>query len=473
LNIKQLPPITLKKLIMKKYINILFLLALLFPQGCKNFVEGINDDPNNPYDAPLESVINAALTGMIVGNEGHEARISCMWSGQFSGVDRQYAGLNQYSATSQDFHWEKFYLAARNAEIAIEKGVKERNLLSQGIGKIVKAQCLGTVASLYGDIPFSEANSYPEVLNAKFDPQKDVYAKIQVLLDEAIAHLNNLPSSPSAVADIDFYYGGDAAAWTKAAYSLKARFFLHTKDYASAQTAAAKGISGAADEWIIPHTSGSVGQDMNVYFNFGKVEREGYMDASAAYLPELLDNSNSLYRGNAKTDESARFAWFFTGKKGAYDLNYGKSFAPSAPFPLFTAEETHLIEAESFARLSNFDNALLRLNAARQVLAGKYASGKYEAYTKSDFEAGGIANISGKSALESILYEIVEEKYCSLVGQIEVFNDTRRTDNLLGIKPNKGSQLPERLLIPQVELDANNKVPNPLPSLFLPTAVNM
>jgi starch-binding outer membrane protein, SusD/RagB family len=458
---------------MKKYFNILIFLALLLPQGCKNFVEGINDDPNNPSDAPLESVLNAALTGMIVGNEGHEARVACMWSGQFTGVDRQYSGLNQYSATSQDFHWEKFYLAARNAEIAIEKGVKERNLLSQGIGKIVKAQCLGTVASLYGDIPYTEANRYPEVLNAKFDAQKDVYAKIQQLLDEAIAHLNNLPTTPSAVANIDFYYGGDAASWTKAAYSLKARFFLHTKEYASAQAAAAKGIGTPDDEWMIPHPTGSVGQDMNVYFNFGKVEREGYMDASAAYLPELLDNSSSLYRGNAKTDESARFAWFFTGKKGSYDLNYGKSFAPDASFPLFTAEETHLIEAESYARLNNFDNALVHLNAARQILKGKFTSGKYDAYVKSDFEAGGMANISGKSALESILYEIIEEKYCSLTGQIEVFNDTRRTDNILGIKPNKGTQLPERLLIPQVELDANSNVPNPLPSLFLPTAVNM
>ncbi len=458
---------------MKKYISFLLFLTLLLPQGCKNFVEGINDDPNNPSDAPLESVLNAALTGMIVGNEGHEARVACMWSGQFTGVDRQYSGLNQYTATSQDFHWEKFYLAARNAEIAIEKGIKERNLLSQGIGKIVKAQCLGTVASLYGDIPYSEANRYPEILNAKFDGQKEVYSNIQKLLDEAIAHLSNLPSSSSAVASIDFYYGGDAAAWTRAAYSLKARFFLHNKDYASAQAAAAKGIKSTADEWIIPHPTGSVGQDMNVYFNFGKLEREGYMDASAAYLPELMDNSSSLYRGNAKTDETARFAWFFTGKKGSYDLNYAKSFAPDASFPLFTAEESLLIEAESYARLGNFDNALIQLNAARAILKEKYAAGKYDAYVKGDFEAGGMANISGKTALESILYEIVEEKYCSLAGQIEVFNDTRRTDNLLGIKPNKGSQLPERLLIPQVELDANSNVPNPLPSLFLPTAVNM
>ncbi len=460
-------------MVMKKQISIIFLLALLIPQGCKDFVEGINDDPNNPADAPLVSVLNAALTGTIVGNEGHEARIACMWSGQFTGVDRQYSGLNQYTATTQDFKWEKFYLAARNAEIAIEKAEKGRNLLAQGIGKIIKAQNLGTVASLFGDIPFSEANRYPEVLNPKFDSQKDVYAGVQKLLDEAIAALNNLAPSTGPVVTIDFYYAGDAAHWTKAAYSLKARFALHNKNYAAARAAAEKGIATVEEEWVIPHTTGTVGQDMNIYYNFGKVEREGYMDASAAYLPELLDKASSIYRGNTKTDETARFAWFFTGKKGSYDLNYAKSFAPKASFPLFTAEENLLIYAEAHARSNDFDQALARLNAARAVLQGKYAAGKYDPFVKADFEAGGMANLSGKTALESILYEIVEEKYCSLAGQIEVFNDVRRTGNLLNIKPNKGTQLPQRLLVPQVEVDANPNVPSPLPSLFTPTAVNM
>ena len=48
-----------------------------------------------------------------------------------------------------------------------------------------------------------------------------------------------------------------------------------------------------------------------------------------------------------------------------------------------------------------------------------------------DLAEGGIAGRPGESAEDALLHEILEEKYASLVGQIEVFNDLRRTDNYL------------------------------------------
>ena len=456
-----------------KKINCIFLLLVLWMlQGCKGFVEGYTDDPNNPADAPLVSVLNAAFTGMIVPHEGHDARVAGMWARQFSGVDRQYAALDVYNANSEDFQWEKFYLVVENAEIAIEKASAERNELALGIAKIVKAHQLGTVASLYGDIPLAEATRFPEISDPAFDPQLSVYAAVQALLQEAIAHLSGTLANTAEVEAIDFYFHGDAAAWVRVANSLKARYLLHTGKYAEALVSAAKGVSQARQDWMVPHTNGSQDQDMNIYFNFGQIQRAGYMDASSAYLPTLLDKATATYRGNAKTDESARFAAFYTGTAGQYDLNYDAAFAPAAAFPLVTAVETHLIEAECHARLSDPAKALEQLNAARGLLQDAYAAGKYGAYEMADFEAGGMANRSGQSGAASLLYEIIEEKYCSLAGQIEVFNDLRRTDNLIGIQPTKGNQLPERYLIPQVEIDANSKVPSPLPTLFQATEVN-
>lgn len=457
---------------MKKLNCIFLLLVLWILQGCKGFVEGYTEDPNNPADAPLVSVLNAAFTGMIVPHEGHDARVAGMWTRQFSGVDRQYSALEVYNANSEDFQWEKFYLVVENAEIAIEKASVERNELALGIAKIVKAHQLGTVASLYGDIPMAEATRFPDISDPAFDGQLAVYAAVQALLDEAIAHLSGNLVNTDEVEAIDFYFHGDAAAWTRVANSLKARYLLHTGKYAEALAFAAKGVTEASQDWMIPHTNGSQDQDMNIYFNFGQIQRAGYMDASTAYLPTLLDKATATYRGNAKTNETARFANFYTGTAGKYDLNYDGAFAPATAFPVVTAVEMQLIAAECQARLSDPAQALAALNKVRSILQSTYAAGKYEPYALADFDAGGMANRQGQSAAASLLYEIIEEKYCSLVSQIEVFNDLRRTDNLIGLVPTKGSQLPERYLIPQVEIDANSKVPNPLPTLFQATEVN-
>jgi hypothetical protein len=38
-------------------------------------------------------------------------------------------------------------------------------------------------------------------------------------------------TGPSIPSDKDLYYNGDATKWLKVAYSLKARYYLHTKEY--------------------------------------------------------------------------------------------------------------------------------------------------------------------------------------------------------------------------------------------------
>ena len=127
------------------FIVVAFSLSLF---SCKSFVEDINDDPNNATDVPLEAVINSALTGMIIAHEGEDARLSCMWSGQFSGSDRQYSAYHVYNLNAEDFEWDKYYIAVENATVALAKAEASQNNLAIGICKIIKAHCLGTVAYL-------------------------------------------------------------------------------------------------------------------------------------------------------------------------------------------------------------------------------------------------------------------------------------------------------------------------------------
>ena len=74
-----------------------------------------------------------------------------------------------------------------------------------------------------------------------------------------------------------------------------------------------------------------------------------------------------------------------------------------------------------------------------------------------------------------MLFRSLEERYVTFFGQIEGFNDVRRTrKEEVGIKlqPNTGSLLPERFLYPQSEIDSNPNTPSPLPGFFEPTEVN-
>jgi len=80
------------------------------------------------------------------------------------------------------------------------------------------------------------------------------------------------------------------------------------------------------------------------------------------------------------------------------------------------------------------------------------------------------------TADEALLREILEERYVSFFGQIEGFNDMRRTQNEVLVRvpvlPNSGTQLPQRFLYPQSEIDRNSSTPGPIPGLFVRTPVN-
>ena len=127
--------------------------------------------------------------------------------------------------------------------------------------------------------------------------------------------------------------------------------------------------------------------------------------------------------------------------------------------------------------------ALAALNNCRAYLAnpvatyirpGYQALGlQYDAYVMADFAVGGIANTSGLSANNALLMEIIEERYVTLIGQIEQYNDIRRTKNKLGIHPITGTALPQRCLYPQSEINTNPNTPTSAAAgLFVETTAN-
>lgn len=433
--------------------------------SCEDLREEFNEvNPNDPTDAPANIMIPAVVTGTHFFHSAEAARTAGMWAGYFTGFDRQYISYQNYNVTAGDFDsaWEVLYADIFDvAKIVREKAAAANQKDILGIAAICQAHSMGTAADLWGDVPFTEAGNGLDFPQPRYDAQADVYASVQTLLDEGIANAGGTAT----------YQGSTTLSdWGQVAYTLKARNYMHTGDYRDAVDAAENGIASAGDDWVGNHIAGNIPAE-NVYYNFCERERNAYLTADQAYLVSLLDTvpGNASYRGDDKTDEGARFAWYYVKQFEVYNAYADPNtvdgmFTGGASFPLVTYVENQLIIAEASARLGEMDAALTALNNTRAAHDVKYGAGDgatYGAYEMSDFDDDA-----------ALLAEIIEEKYVSMYGQIEGFTDMRRTNNAIGVPANQGASTPERFFYPQSEVNTNINSPSPIPGLFDPTPIN-
>lgn len=480
-------------MIMRKYYQILLFTLLVYSTSCESIVDDLNVDPNNPTDASATLMLTGVQLANITVHEGHTDRVAGMWSGYFTGIARQYPDFSSYNANGATFDqiWQNIYAGVvQNGNVLIRKAEEIDNRLLIGITKITQAHALQVATSCWGDVPFSQTadiNTYP---NPAFDPQQEVYTSVQQQLDEAIALLESgVGSSPEAA---DIHFGGAAAPWIEVAYTLKARAYLETKEYTAAYEAALQGISTPENSLMAPH--GTVnGANRNLMNDFLAGGRAGDMSSRNAYITQILSPAAPLYKGNAKTDESARFNFYFLNTEDFINITPNTNttatsrgiFAIDASFPLVTYQENLLILAEAAARALGFDEGLSRLNAYRDYMnQGGYIdptylseefTSLYAPYVDEDFMSGGMANTAGFTTDEALLHEILLERYVTFFGQKQGFSDIRRTRNeRFGVQPppNAGASLPERFIYSQSEINSNTSAPNPVPGIFEVTPVN-
>ena len=461
---------------MKKTTISLLLAGLTVAGGCTKLTRGFDENPNTASDAPSTLQLTSAQLAEGLFMSGESARTANIWAGVFRGADRQYQALQNYITTTQDYStpWTIAYQSCMTQLRIVESkatGVGNKQLT--GIAQVSEGLMIGTVTALWGDVPYSQA--FVENTPPAFDTQANVYAATQTLLSTAISNLTaNASAGASVTADI--FYGGNQFKWVAAAHSLKARYYLHVKNYASALSEAQQGITSSANDLLMPY-AGAVGISANPYWDFLN-NRTAYLDGVGSYAPTLL-----IARSNSKTNETARYKYFYNDSDPAIysdrDPNWiDGAFQATSSFPLITYVETQAIIAECQARAGNSAGTITALNNIRTYNASTYSgSGAlYTAYVAADFNPGGVANptSSGQTAAAALLKEVMLEKYFSLIGQIEEFNDVRRTNNLIGVPINvaTAASLPQRFLYPLVELNTNPNTPNPVPSLFTKTPVN-
>jgi len=472
---------------MRITIKYLFLVLGLSLVSCEALVDDINENPNEltPTDVDAQFFLTGAMLANTVAQSGHLNRISGLWSGQLTGFTSLYSNIYGYSISTAESvgTWSRVYIGTITNVRLIRERAPENDLLV-GISKVIEAHAIGTLASLCGDVPYTQINQ-EDVPDPQFDSQVSVMNAMVSLLEDAGKDLTAAVSNSSLTQDI--YFEGDADKWLAAANTLRARYLLQMKKYAEAGSAAQSGISsGDGTMKYSPRGDPSFSEgDKNLFWTILEGSRAGDIGTGDSYLMQLLNPALGTSRNNAKTNETARFQ-YYTIDAGGGSNNKG-IIEQFEPHQLVSYEENQLILAETAARGNDFDGALGHLNDLRAYLNGGGrlnanfvdSTFLYEAYDAADFNSGGMENADGIDATRALLREIIEERYVSGFGMFMPFNDARRlrksdSDIAVPIPLNPGSTSthPERLPYSDDELNSNSQAPAEDPGIFTVTEVN-
>ena len=471
------------------------IVILFLVLSCDSSFEDLNynyNSINTDEVIPPSLLIKGTMLADIAINNGHLQRIAGMWTGQYRGEIALYLGLYNYDISSSESNsdWTYLYNGMLKQFSEINKyyatnGLDTEGQLIVGICKVLEANAVGTATSIWGDIPYSEAAN-PAISDPVFDKQSDIYNVLQTKLDEAIVLLS-APTTKNILAE-DIFFGGNKDKWVKTAYTLKARYYLQTRDYVAARAAALNGISDYAGTMkFTPLVTAATGTE-NLLYRFMAGTRKGYLSVTNTFCRNLLDtqaNFPSISRRNTKTDEAARIkhleAGAIIGGSSTKIIN-----GELKPMDLVTYQENLLILAETGARTVSLAEGLLQLNKVRVFLASadsfdKRSSAdvkKYDAYVTADFAGGGMENLDNIDSNKALLREIIEERYVTGFGTFMPWNDARRLrkteyDIAVHYPLNNATatQHPERFVISQDEINANSNMPGGL-TIYSPTELN-
>jgi starch-binding outer membrane protein, SusD/RagB family len=404
--------------------------------GCSDFLTGpgLTETPNNPTEVSSIQLLVAVQARQFVTQEGQLARQAAIYTQQMTGIfNQQLEWGTKYLVTENDIsgHYAGIYAGGGLVDMRRIQADEAASAKLKAIAKVWEGFTIGTATSLWGDLPYRQAVDLTNRTPA-LDPQQQIYGDIQALLSQAITELG---STGNTSFPQDLVYAGNSDRWRRAAYTLKARYHLHTGPrlgaaaYTAALAAAQQGINEApttVDQAIHGQAPGDFRSfhgntldDANIWSQFLAARADiaasrRFIDVMIARADPRLD---AYFNSAAAVATSATCPGFTAGFRGTNQWGTPTPHACASvsiidpvnrtprPFrqPFVTWTENQLIMAEANFQLGNLTDALNNVNAVRAAL--------------------GMSALAGPITLEQIMVE----KWLAQFQNIDVYSDVRRT----------------------------------------------
>ncbi|HLR24984.1 MAG TPA: SusD/RagB family nutrient-binding outer membrane lipoprotein [Fodinibius sp.] len=196
-------------------------IALLL-SSCSDYLD-INEDPNNPTDAPITGLMSSVTfeTSQAVFALGNTTSFYV----QYLASPNPGSSTDVQEPVRYDNTWFTFYDMMTDLAVLQQKAEEEGATEYLGAAKILMALNLATVVDVWGSVPYSEA-FFVETLTPVYDGDKELYNEVIRLLDEGISNIQ-AEGSTQEIGEDDFIYGGDTQKWVRLGYMLKARYLNH------------------------------------------------------------------------------------------------------------------------------------------------------------------------------------------------------------------------------------------------------
>lgn len=439
----------------KSFLRSVGVLALAGSLGaCDDYLSGpgLTTDPNRPVEANMAQLLHGVTVNQTVWYTANLARTTTLWTQQMAGIGRQWVPRGTYDVTEGTFSgdFSSIYIGGGLIDMRrIQAFAAEANDRTYaGIAKVWEGMLMGMAASMWGDLPYSEAVT-EESATPKLDDQAAVYAQVQALLDGAIADLSSGQGAGPGAKDLIFK--GNRQQWIQTAYTLKARFYMHWVEaqlansalantacggncLTKAKDAAAKGISASSNDMRTWQSGGS--NEQNMWYQFMNIARAGDIGAGEAMINLLKGRSDPRLAGYF-SPVNGEFVGAPPGTENPASQLSAARGAANFRQPLVTYQENQLILAEVAFHQGAPGVAVTHLNNARAE--------------------DGLDPVSGLTD-EPLRRAIAEELYVHLFQNLEAWNVVKRLC-WPALTPAKGTALPGRLFYGQAERNANPNIP--------------
>jgi hypothetical protein len=374
---------------------------------------------------------------------------------QFVGIDAQQIQIYNYVLGEDAFnnYWQTGLYAGvlRSCKVLTEKADEEGAPFYSGVAKIIMANEYALAASMFGDIPFSEALLGTENTKPGYDTQQSVYTGVQAMLTDAISDLGQGTGYTGG----DLIFGGDAALWIATANALKARYAMHLvkRDANKASTDALSAISGAISSTANqPNFAFGAAQIDNWSLAKFGIERTATLAINNGFADLMIAKDDTL-RQNTYMELSGT-EWSFFNLENP-NLVWGKS---DALIPLISYSEVKFLEAEALTRTDGSD-ADIQAALEAAITASMDMSGVSDPDYVAEY-----SDIAGLSKEEKI-QRIIEEAYVAYYGHnfLENWTNYRRTGYPALTPPALGTNgfnpsgvVPRRFIYVASETQTNN-----------------